>query len=156
MTDISKNAELQQSCITAVSRRSFRIGELVEFNIISDDSDYASNCFGIEAQNDWFDVQVYSENVFGEIVKTNTIEIIYSDGKRSGRLFKIKKGIIESEVNKLYQKKYQYDLKLKDIFDGSNFNSVKSFKEIKILPCLKLSSNKIFINGKVFVEYSGF
>ena len=47
----------------------FKKGDLVKFNIVGDDSDYASNCFGVEPQNDWFDIQVYVEEIFGEIVK---------------------------------------------------------------------------------------
>ena len=57
-------------------------GDLVKFNVISDDSDFASNCFGVEPQNDWYDVQVYVEEIFGEIVKKNIIEHIYTDGTR--------------------------------------------------------------------------
>ena len=118
--------------------RSFRIGDLVKFNIISDDSDYASNCFGVEPQNDWFVIQVYVEEVFGEIVKKNTIEIIHTDGKRSGKFYKIVNGIVKSEVDKLLIKKSQYNLKLYEIFEGSDLKTMKDFNKIELLKFISL------------------
>ena len=135
--DKKENKSLIQA---SVRPRTFRIGELVKFNVISDDSDYASNCFGVEAQNDWFDIQVYTEELFGEIVKRNTIEIIYTDGKRSGKFFKIKNGIIEKELNKLLQKKSEYNISLSQIFDGSDLKTIKDFKKITTIPFIELTS----------------
>jgi hypothetical protein len=126
--------------------RSFRIGDLVRFNTISDDSDYASNCFGVEPQNDWFDVQVYVEQAFGEIVKKNTIEIIYRDGRRSGKFYKIVNGIIKSEVDKLLIKKNQYNIKLSDIFGGGDLNTVKDFKNIELLKFIPLEKKYKYQN----------
>ena len=137
MSKLKTETQLPQAI---VSRRSFRTGELVKFNVISDDSDYASNCFGVESQNDWFDIQVYPEEVFGEIVKRNTIEIIYTNGKRSGKFFKIKNGIVENEVNKLLQKKSEYDISLSRIFDGSDLKTIKDFKKITTIPFIELTS----------------
>ena len=98
-------------------------GDLVKFNVISDDSDFASNCFGVEPQNDWYDVQVYVEEIFGEIVKKNIIEHIYTDGTRSGVFYKIVNGVIKSEYDKLINKKkigFNIPLKLA-ISSGNGF-----------------------------------
>ena len=109
----------------------FKKGDLVKFNVISDDSDFASNCFGVEPQNDWFDIQVYVEEIFGEIVKKNTIEHIYTNGTRSGVFYRIVNGVIKSEYDKLINKKEQYKLKLSDVFEGSGLRTINDFKEIK-------------------------
>lgn len=130
--------------------RSFRIGDLVRVNTISDDSDYASNCFGVEPQNDWFDVQVYVEEALGEIVKKNTIEIIYTDGRRSGIFYKIVNGIIKSEVDKLLIKKNQYSLKLSEIFEGSELKTMKDFKNIELLKFIPLK--KKYKNQNCFLN----
>ena len=136
-TTQTKNAPVFSNTVLAV-RSSFRIGDLVRFNTISDDSDYASNCFGVESQNDWFDIQVYTEEIFGEIVKKNIIEVIYTDGRRSGKFYKIINGIVKSEVDKLLLKKQQYGLKLSYIFEGSNLKTMRDFKNIELLKFIPL------------------
>ncbi len=143
-------------------------GDLVSFNVVCDDSDYASNCFGVEAQNDWFDIQVYTDTVFGEIIKSNTIQVIRNtDGLKMDIFFKIKNGIINNEVNSLLDKKQIYDLNLCDIFEGSNLKTLKDFKEIKKINFIKLSSvrdwskhdnyiylDRIYMNGKIYLQES--
>lgn len=58
----------------------FKVGDLVEFNIVSDDSDYASNLFGVEDENDWFYVSVYTSVLYGEIIKNKvTIYLFIQD-----------------------------------------------------------------------------
>lgn len=144
-----------------------RKGDLVQFNVVCDDSDYASNCFGVEPQNDWFDVQVYVETLFGEIVKTNTIEHIRKDGTRTGVFYKIKNGIIESQQRLLLEKKYKYDLKLYEIFEGSDINTLFKFSQIKVIDFIKLDSkrdfskpeqyiylDRVYMNGKYYLQES--
>ena len=137
MNELSKKPQGNEAN-TLLAVRSFRIGNLVKFNTVSDDSDYASNCFGVEPQNDWFDVQVYTVEVFGEVVQRNTIQIIYPDGSRSGKLYRIVNGIVESEVEKLFVKKKQYGMKLSDIFEGSNLRTMKDFETIEIIKFIPL------------------
>lgn len=140
-------------------------GLLVSFNVICDDSDWASNCFGVEAENDWFDVQFYAENLFGEIVKKNTIERIDKEGNKTGIFYKITDGVIKSEINKLLYGKSKYDLKLLDIFEGSGLKTFNDFKEIKVINYIKLNSkrdfskpdeykylDRIYMCGKIFIQ----
>jgi len=137
-----------------------KIGTLVSFNVVTDDSDYASNCFGVESENDWFDIQVYVETTFGEFIKTNTIEIIYHDGRRSNRFFKVVKGVIKKEIDNFYSKKYQYGLSNYQILESSEIKTLAEFKKIKIIPFIKLSQikqdgfylDRIYFNGKIFVQ----
>lgn len=137
MNELSKKPQGNEAN-TLLAVRSFRIGNLVKFNTVSDDSDYASNCFGVEPQNDWFDVQVYVNECFGEIVKKNVIELIYTDGRRSGIYYKIENGIIKSEIIKLLLKKQRYRIKLSDIFEGSNLRTMKDFETIEIIKFIPL------------------
>ena len=127
--------------ISSVS--SFKIGDLVKFNSISDDSDYASNCFCVAPEYDWFDVQVYTEECFGEVVKKNIIEIIYIDGRKSGKFYKIINGVVKSEIDKLVNKKKKYGLKLSDIFEGSNLRTMKDFRTITLLDFIPLKKQYI-------------
>lgn len=117
---------------TASTVQSFKKGDLVKFNIILDDSGYASDRFDVEPQNDWLAVEVYVEECFGEIVKKNVIEHIYNDGTRSGKFYKIVNGRIPTEVDELLRKKVEYGLSLSYIFDGSGLRTLKDF--IKIEP----------------------
>lgn len=140
-------------------------GDLVSFNVICDDSDWASNCFGVEPQNDWFDIQVYVENLYGEIVKSNTIEQIRSDGTKTGRYFKVRNGIIESELNSLMGAKSKHGLSINQIFEGSGLKTIRKFTEIKVIEFIPLDSkghtlssekrvylDRIYMNNKTYIE----
>ncbi|WP_407475421.1 hypothetical protein, partial [Elizabethkingia anophelis] len=56
----------------------FRIGDLVKFNIVTDDSGWATDKFGVEPQLNGWVTEIYTEKLFGEIVRRNTIELINS------------------------------------------------------------------------------
>ena len=86
---------------TDVSRSYFKKGDLVKFNIIFNESNDATNKFDVEPQNNWFDVEVCIDETYGEIVKKNTIEVINSDGNKTGKFYKIENGFIKSEFDKL-------------------------------------------------------
>lgn len=79
----------------------FMIGDLVKFNIVNDDSGWATDKFGVEPQLNGWVTEIYTEELFGEIVRRNTIEVIYNSGERSGRFFKIQNDIIQTESSKL-------------------------------------------------------
>lgn len=81
-----------------------KIGQLVRFNIINDEFNYASICFGVEPENNWFNIQVYTEEVYGEIVKNNTIELIYDTGKKSENRKKCIPSSIRVEVSQEIKK----------------------------------------------------
>jgi len=142
-----------------------KVGTLVTFNVITDDSCYASKCFGVDFENDWFDIQVYAEKAFGEIVKRNTIEIIYKDGRRSGIFFRIVKGVIKKEIESFYNKKHKYGLSNYEIFETSGIKTFAEFKEIKIINFIELDSlrdwskpdvysylDQIYMNGKIYLQ----
>lgn len=123
----------------------FKVGDLVKFNTIQDDSCMASDCFGFDPScgNDWFDVQVYVEDFYGEVVAKGTVEIIYVDGKRSGKFYTIKNGRIKGETERLLSIKRGRGLTFKSIFEDSGIRSLKQFQEILKVSKLQLSNTRI-------------
>lgn len=118
----------------------FNIGNLVKFNIINDDSGWATDKFGVEPQLNGWVTEIYTEELFGEIVGRNKIEVIYSNGKRSGRFYKIQNNIIQSEFKKLRNIRNMIDIPLEDIFEGSELKTVKDFQTITQIPFIELST----------------
>ncbi|WP_312900217.1 hypothetical protein [Chryseobacterium taichungense] len=117
----------------------FKIGDLVKFNIVTDDSGWATDKWGVEPQlNKWI-TEIYTEELFGEVVRRNTIEVIYSSGKRSGRFYRMQNGIIQSESQKLRIIRDSGVL-LDDIFEDSDLKTVKDFQTITQLPFIELSN----------------
>ncbi|NML70048.1 hypothetical protein HHL23_09565 [Chryseobacterium sp. RP-3-3] len=117
----------------------FMIGDLVKFNIVTDDSGWATDKFGVEPQLDGWVTEVYTEELFGEIVRRNTIEVIQSNGNRSGRFYKIQNGIIHTESTELRNIR-DTGMSLQDIFEGSELKTVKDFQTITKVHLIELSS----------------
>lgn len=115
------------------------IGDLVKFNIVTDYSGYATDKFGVEPHLDKWITEICTEEIFGEIVRRNTIELIKS-GKRSGKFYRIENGIIQSESKKLRNIRNMIDIPLDDIFEGSELKTVKDFQKITKVPFIKLGS----------------
>lgn len=123
----------------------FKKGDLVKFCTVSDDSDYATNLFGVEPHLNWFVTSVYVEEIYGEIVKKNTIEVIYKDGRKSNVFYKIVNGVVLSELKELLIKKRQYNLKLSDIFRDKKIR-LKDFKKIELVKFIPLGFKSIYKN----------
>ncbi|MDV3661640.1 hypothetical protein CMU70_14390 [Elizabethkingia anophelis] len=117
----------------------FRIGDLVKFNIVTDDSGWATDKFGVEPQLNGWVTEIYTEELFGEIVRRNTIEVINTDGKRSGRFYRMQYNKILSESKKLRSIR-DTGVTLDEIFEDSGLKTVKDFETITIIPHIKLSS----------------
>jgi hypothetical protein len=124
----------------------YSIGDLVKFNIVTDDSGWATDKFGVEPQLDKWIVEIYTEEIFGEIVRRNTIEVIYDNGKRSGKFYRIQNGIIQTESSKLRNIRNMIDIPLEDIFEDSNLKTVKDFQTITKVPLIELSSKWEFFS----------
>lgn len=117
----------------------FMIGDLVKFNIVTDDSGWATDKFGVEPQLDGWVTEIYTEELFGEIVRRNTIEVIHSEGKRYGKFYRIQNDIIQSESTKLRSIR-DTGMPLQDIFEGSELKTFKDFQNITKVPLIELSS----------------
>ena len=118
----------------------YKIGDLVKFNIVTDDSGWATDKFGVEPQLNGWHIEVYTEEKFGEIVKRNTIEVINKNGQRSGRFYKIQDGKVMSEILNLIDIKAVNSMKLSEIFDGSTLRTMKDFERITVVPYIELES----------------
>ncbi|AZA91139.1 Uncharacterised protein [Chryseobacterium nakagawai] len=117
----------------------YKIGSLVKFNVVTDDSGWATDKWDVEPQlNKWI-TEIYTEELFGEIVRRNTIEVINSSGKRTGRFYRIQNGIIQSESQKLRSIR-DSGMDLDDIFEGSDLKTVKDFQTITQVSLIELST----------------
>jgi hypothetical protein len=118
----------------------FSKGQLVRFHAICDESGYATELYGVEPQNNFFDVLVSIETLYGEFIRKNLIEVIGNHGKRTGKFYKIKNGIIESEHLRLLKIKDKYQLKLKEIFSESDIKTMNEFLKIRPIDYIQLIS----------------
>ena len=114
-----------------------KIGDRVKIWIAQDDSDYASNCFGVEPQNDWYDVQYYSEQIEAIIIWNKGLILaqqVYK-GKQGvemrGKVFDISRNGINQRIGKIKEMLKHYDMTIQDFFDDENINTLNCFNEIE-------------------------
>ena len=123
--------------------QSFKIGDLAQFNILVGESGSAQDKFGVEPENSWYDVEVYVEKLFGEIVSENTVQAIYKDGTRGTKTFKILDGQIDGQSEAFSNAKRKYGRKNAQILDGSDLNTLKDFLKVSKIPLIHLSPTYI-------------
>lgn len=102
-----------------------------------DDSDYASNCFGAEPQNDWFDIQYYAEQIEAIIIQTKgslLAQHVYKGmgGKElRGEVYDISKNGIKHRIEEVKERIEYYGIKLEDFFE--RISSLEDFYTIEVL-----------------------
>ena len=110
-----------------------KIGQRVKFWIAQDDSDFASNCFGVEPQNDWFDVQFYPEQIEGIIIWNKGLLLAQHvfkgkyDVEMRGKVFDISRNGINQRVEQINHKLEYYNLTVKDFFDDGKTLNLNCF-----------------------------
>ena len=113
-----------------------KINDRVKIWIAQNDSDYASNCFGVEPQNDWFDIQYYPELIEAIIIWNKGLLLaqeVYK-GKQGvemrGRVFDISRKGIKQRIENINCMLEHYDMSIQDFFDDENIKSLNCFYEI--------------------------
>ena len=114
-------------------------GQKVKFWIAQDDSDYASNCFGAEPENDWYDIQYYPEQIEGIIIWNKGLLLaqqIYK-GKQGiemcGKVFDISRNGIKQRIEYINQNLENYNMPIQDFLDGTENTSLECFFDIVFL-----------------------
>ena len=108
----------------------------VKFWIAQDDSGYASECFGVEEQNDWYDIQYYPEQIEGIIIWNKGLLLaqqIYKGKqgvKMRGKVFDISHNGIKQRIEHIHQMLENYDMSIKDFLDGTGNTSIECFYDI--------------------------
>lgn len=115
-----------------------KIGDRVLIWIDQDDSDYASNCFGVEAQNDWFDIQYYPELIEAIIIWNKGLLLaqkVYK-GKHGdemrGKVYDISKNGIKNRIQKIEYMLSHYDLTIEEFFDDESITNLDCFYNIEL------------------------
>ena len=110
-----------------------KIDDKVLFWVDSDDSGMASTLFGVDPQNDWYDIQYYPEQKRGIIIENkNTILVqhIYNDDDR-GKVYDISKNGIKRRILGIETHLEIYGISVSDFTDGEN--SLSFFYDIQKL-----------------------
>lgn len=115
-----------------------KIGDRVLIWIDQDDSDYASNCFGVEAQNDWFVIQYYPELIEAIIIWNKGLLLaqkVYK-GKHGdemrGKVYDISKNGIKNRIQKIEYMLSHYDLTIEEFFDDESITNLDCFYNIEL------------------------
>ncbi|MFH1641736.1 MAG: hypothetical protein ABIC04_02440 [Nanoarchaeota archaeon] len=108
----------------------------VKFWIAQDDSGYASECFGVEEQNDWYDIQYYPEQIEGIIIWDKGLLLAQQTykGKQGvkmrGKVFDITRNGIKKRIEHIHQMLENYDMSIKDFLDGTENTSIECFYDV--------------------------
>lgn len=115
-----------------------KVGQKIIFWVATDDSCRASECFGVEPQNDWFDIQYYPEQINGIIIWNKGLLLAqqFYKGKEGvemrGKVFDISRNGIKVRIESIKSMLERYDMTDGDFFDNDEL-SFDSFFEIKVL-----------------------
>jgi hypothetical protein len=113
-----------------------KLKDRVKFWIAQNDSDYASNCFGVEPQNDWYDVQYYPEQIEGIIIWNKGLLLaqqVYK-GKQGiemrGKVFDISRNGIKQRIEQVNGMLEHYDMTIQDFFDDTEILNLDCFYDV--------------------------
>lgn len=99
-----------------------KINQRIKFWIDTDESSYASECYLVEPQNDWFEVQYYPEQKEGIIIWNKGVLLaqeIYNglNGvEMRGNVYEISKKAINERIIRIKDKLIWYNISLIDFF----------------------------------------
>jgi hypothetical protein len=113
-----------------------KINDRVKFMISQDDSDYATNCFGVEPQNNWFDVQFYAEEIEGIIIWNKGLLLaqqVYK-GRQGiemrGKVFDVSRNGINKRLDEIKTQIEKYNIKERNFLGDDEELTLNSFFEI--------------------------
>ena len=113
-----------------------KLKDRVKIWIAQDDSDYASNCFGVEPQNDWFDVQYYPEQVEAIIIWNKWLLLaqqVYK-GKQGvemrGKVFDISRNGIKQRIEQINGMLEHYNMTIQEFFDNAEISNLDCFFDV--------------------------
>lgn len=113
-----------------------KLNDKVKIWVDQDDSQYASKCYGVEAQNDWFDIQYYPEQIEAIVIWNKGVLLaqqVYKGNlgiEMRGRVFNISKDGIKERIENIKFKLKQYDLTIADFWDDEEKDSLECFFEV--------------------------
>lgn len=113
-----------------------KLKDRVKIWIAQNDSDYASNCFGVEPQNDWYDVQYYPEQIEAIIIWNKGLLLaqqVYK-GKQGvemrGKVFDISRNGIKQRIEQINGMLEHYNMTIIEFFDDEEISNLDCFFDV--------------------------
>ena len=116
-----------------------RLEQKIKFWVARDDGCMASDCFGVEPQNDWFEVQYYPEQINGVVVWNKGLLLAqhiykgYKGEEMRGKVFDISKNGIRRRIKHASQMLEHYNMTVQDFFDDPDITGFDCFFDIVLL-----------------------
>lgn len=117
-----------------------KINNRVEFWIDKNDSGYASELYGVESQNDWYDIQYYPEKIEGIIIWNKGLLLAQhvfkgKNGELRGEVFDISKKGIKNRILSINEKLKQFRISINDFNCDLELecNDLNYFYDIKVI-----------------------
>ena len=111
----------------------------VKIWIAQDDSCLASKCFGVEPQNDWYDIQYYPEQIDAVIIWNRGLLLaqhVYKGNhgvEMRGKVFDISRNGIKQRIKQINNMLEHYNMTIQQFFDDDEITSLDCFYEISII-----------------------
>lgn len=113
-----------------------KLKDRVKIWIVQDDSVMASDCFGVEPQNDWFDVQYYPEQIEAIIIWNKGLLLaqqVYK-GKQGvemrGKVFDISRNGIKQRIEEIKGMLEHYNMTIQEFFDDEEISNLDCFFDV--------------------------
>lgn len=113
-----------------------KLKDRVKIWIAQNDSDYASNCFGVEPQNDWYDVQYYPEQIEAIIIWNKGLLLAqqFYKGKQGvemrGKVFDISRNGIKQRIEQINGMLEHYNMTIQEFFDDTEILNLDCFFDV--------------------------
>lgn len=110
-----------------------KLKDRVKIWIAQDDSDFASNCFGVDPQNDWFDVQYYPEQIEAIIIWNKGLLLaqqVYKGKQDVGKVFDISRNGIKQRIKQINSMLEHYNMTIQEFFDDEKISNLDCFFDV--------------------------
>lgn len=113
-----------------------KLKDRVKIWIAQNDSAMASDCFGVESQNDWFDIQYYPQQIEAIIIWNKGLLLaqqVYK-GKQGvemrGQVFDISRNGIKQRIEQIKGMLDYYNMTIQDFFDDEEISNLDCFFDV--------------------------
>lgn len=115
-----------------------KVGTKINIWIARDDSGYASELFGVEPQNDWYDIQYYPEQIKAIVIWNKGLllaqETYISNGLEfRGQVFDISRNGIRKRIEEITNTLNNYGKTLEYFLEDVDEKTLDFFFKIQIL-----------------------
>ena len=113
-----------------------KLNDRVKIWIAQNDSDMASSCFGVEPQNDWYDIQYYPEQIEAIIIWNKGLILaqrVYKDKQgveMRGEVFDISRNGIKKRLEQINLMLNYYNITIQNFLDDVEISNIDCFFEI--------------------------